>query len=67
MPLTNWGNEPIFIKKHFQVDLVNREDPHWNAELSDTKLAVRICQVGSHERNEQLKERLRIGDAVNEQ
>ena len=73
VPLTNWGNEPICIKKHFQVgkieqvDLVTREAPHWNAELSDTKLAVRICQVGSHERNEQLKERLKIGDAVNEQ
>ena len=73
VPLTNWGNEPIFTKKHFhvgkieQVDLVTREDPHWNTELSDTKLAVRICQVGSHERNEQLKERLKIGDAVNEQ
>ena len=70
VPLTNWGKEPIFINKYSQigkieqVDLVSKEDPHWKAEQSDTPLVVRLCQSGNDERNVQLKERLRIGDAV---
>ena len=28
------------------------EDNHWKSELSNTQLTVRICYVGSYERNE---------------
>ena len=49
------------------MDLVNKNDPHREEELSDTLLAVQVCQPRSDERNVQLKGRLRIGDAVTEQ
>ena len=49
VPLTNWGKEPIFINKYApigkieQVDLVTKDDPHWEAESPDTPLAVQLC------------------------
>ena len=46
---------------------MNKDDLHWKAESPDTLLAVWLYQPGSDERNVQLKERLRIEDAVTEQ
>ena len=72
IPVTNWGHVPSFIKKHSQigriepVDLVGNEDPHWKVELTDSQCAVRTCQLGEGERDTVLRERLRIGDAVND-
>jgi len=72
IPVTNWKEIPIFIKKHSQigkieqVDLVSKEDPHWKREASHTQLAVWLCKLGTDDRNVLLRERLRIGDAVTE-
>ena len=72
IPVTNWGHVPSFIKKHSQigriepVDLVGNEDPHWKVELTDSQCAIRTCQLGEGERDTVLRERLRIGDAVND-
>ena len=43
-------------------------DPHWKVELTDSQWAVRTCQLGEaqRERDNVLRERLRIGDAVND-
>ena len=70
IPVTNWGEVPVFITKHSQigkiepVDVVSKEDPHWKMELPQIQFPVRLCQLGSDDRNVLLRERLRIGDAV---
>ena len=66
----NWGQVPTFIKKNSligrieSVDLVSNEDPHCNAEQTDSDCTVRTCQLGEGERDSVLKEQLRIGDAA---
>ena len=46
VPLTNWGNMPVLIKKSSHIgkvdaaELVAQDDPHWKVE---SQVNVRVC------------------------
>ena len=67
--LTNWGNMPVLVKKQSQVgeiertEFVAKDDPHWKVEFEAN---ARVCHISSEDKSEQLREQLKIGDAVSD-